>query len=310
MAGTFYGQAASSTVYVLATTLSRTDNDLLWFAILGLTFQYGTSRISRETYDKYYALYENEVKRLNKDVVDDRRQYAPNSARGPDDNSIRLAEELRFMLWRHWNLYDAMMHSGYVASKLNIWRERGRKRLHGLLAKMGYVIVLFRSNHYILTSSLSRFSTVQSQQTYSHMDMALKKDLHAKLEAITPEYGMVELAYASFTRCAGYRAAPLSAADGVEAVSALLDAAGGVRLEVEIEGARNGGEWFGGGHVWTLGGLQGTRWRDEERENIPPGGVMSAQKPNVEEGEEEDQGKKTVQWWVRNFWTAFDSLNE
>lgn len=165
MAGTFYGQAASSTVYVLATTLSRTDNDLLWFAILGLTFQYGTSRISRETYDRYYALYENEVKRLNKDVVDDRRQYAPNSARGPDDNSIRLAEELRFMLWRHWNLYDAMMHSGYVASKLNIWRERGRKRLHGLLAKMGYVTILLCSNYHIFIAYLASLQSRANKHT-------------------------------------------------------------------------------------------------------------------------------------------------
>lgn len=140
MAGTFYGQAASSTVYFLTRVLSRTDNDLLWFAILGLTFQYTTSRISRDKYDTYYTIYEGEVKRLNKDVTEDQRQYAPNCARGPDDNSIRVAEELRFMLWRHWNLYDAMMHSGYVASKLNIWREKGRKKLHGLLAKMGYVV--------------------------------------------------------------------------------------------------------------------------------------------------------------------------
>ena len=137
MAGTFYGQAASATVYILAQVLSRADNDLLWFAILGLTFQYTTSRISRERYDLYFAIYQGEVKRLNKDIIEDRRHYAPNCARGPDDTSIRIVEELRFMLWRHWNLYDAMMHSGYVASKLNIWREKGRKKLHGLLAKMG-----------------------------------------------------------------------------------------------------------------------------------------------------------------------------
>ncbi|THH05758.1 hypothetical protein EW145_g4562 [Phellinidium pouzarii] len=268
--------------------LSRTDNDLLWFAILGLTFQYTTSRISRDTYDKYYAIYENEVKRLNKDVVEGGR-YLSNNARGPDDNSIRIADELRFMLWRHWNLYDAMMHSGYVASKLGIWREKGRKRLHGLLAKMG-------------------FSTVQSQQTYSHMDISLKKDLQSKLESITPEYGMVELSYVSFTRCCGYRSLPLSAADSVEAVSALLDAAGGVRLEVEIEGARNGGEWFGAGKVWQAGGQQ-NRWRDDERENIPPGERPAPRKPNAEDEEGED-AKKQVQWWVRNFWSAFDALND
>ena len=80
------------------------------------------------------------------------------------------------------------------------------------------------------------FSTAQSQQPYSHMDMALKRDLHDRLQAITPEYGMTELSYSSFTRCCGYRASPLSAADSVEAVSALLDAAGGVRVEIEVEG--------------------------------------------------------------------------
>ena len=143
------------------------------------------------------------------------------------------------------------------------------------------------------------------------MDVALKKDLQAKLESITPEYGMVELSYSSFTRCCGYRSQPLSAADSVEAISALLDAAGGVRLEVEVEGARNGGEWFGGGKVWQLSG-QGSaaKWRDDERENIPPGGQAALKRPLGENGEEEGEGKKQVQWWVRNFWSAFDALNE
>lgn len=141
------------------------------------------------------------------------------------------------------------------------------------------------------------------------MDIALKRDLHQKLEAITPEYGMVDLSYSSFTRCCGYRAAPLSAADSVEAVSALLDAAGGVRLEIEVEGARNGGEWFGGGKVWQLQGQQQSRWRDDERENIPPGSSTALQKQKNDEGPEE-QAKKELQWWIRNFWTAFDALNE
>ena len=57
----------------------------------------------------------------------------------PDDRSVYANDELRFMLFRHWNLYDSMYHSSYVASRLGIWKERGRKRLTGLLAKMGYV---------------------------------------------------------------------------------------------------------------------------------------------------------------------------
>lgn len=104
-------------------------------AILGLTYQYITSRISREEYDKYQSIYHDEVARLNP---------APPTAPGdeyksqnPDDNSVYSSDELRFMMFRHWTLYDAMYHSGYVATKLGIWKERGRKRLTGLLAKMG-----------------------------------------------------------------------------------------------------------------------------------------------------------------------------
>jgi cell division control protein 45 len=97
-----------------------------------LTYQYATSRISRDEYDKFHSIYYDEVSRLNPASA-----AAESNSLNPDDHSIRATEELRFTLFRHWNLYDAMYHSSYVASKLGIWKERGRKRLTGLLAKMG-----------------------------------------------------------------------------------------------------------------------------------------------------------------------------
>lgn len=33
MSGTWYGQSASGTIYILATVLERVDNDLLWYAL-------------------------------------------------------------------------------------------------------------------------------------------------------------------------------------------------------------------------------------------------------------------------------------
>ena len=69
----------------------------------------------------------------------------------------------------------------------------------------------------------------------------LKTSLRHKLDELAPEYGLVELSYPSFTRCYGYRSMPLSACDAVEALSALLEVAGGTRIEVEVEGTRNGG---------------------------------------------------------------------
>jgi len=73
------------------------------------------------------------------------------------------------------------------------------------------------------------------------MDMDLKHQLRDKLDAIAPEYGMIELTYPSCVRCYGYHMQPLSAADAVDALNALLDAATGVRIEIEADGARNGG---------------------------------------------------------------------
>jgi cell division control protein 45 len=123
------------------------------------------------------------------------------------------------------------------------------------------------------------------------MDMDLKQKLKSKLADIAPEYGLIELTYPSFARCFGYKAQPLSAADAVEAVSALLDVAGGVNMEVEVEGARNGGEWFGAGRVWA---------HNKDKEDIE----------NVQPSGKEDEEKKELQWWVRNFWSAFDALTE
>lgn len=101
---------------------------------MGLTYQYTSARIPRSAYDKFHSIYYDEVFRLNPPTTNTNPDQ---SAINPDDQSVRATDELRFMLFRHWTLYDAMYHSSYVAGKLGIWKEKGRKRLTGLLAKMG-----------------------------------------------------------------------------------------------------------------------------------------------------------------------------
>jgi cell division control protein 45 len=133
------------------------------------------------------------------------------------------------------------------------------------------------------------------------MDMDLKNQLRDKLDAIAPEYGMVELTYPSFVRCYGYHMQPLSAADAVDALNALLDAATGVRIEVETDGARNGGEWFGGARVWRATGRWGVSESNEKT------GVRDQEEEHAM-GEKEDEGRESC--LVRNFWNAFDALEE
>ncbi|KAL4074558.1 CDC45 family [Scleroderma yunnanense] len=282
--GSWYGQSASATIYILATVLERVDCDLLWLAILGLTFQYTTSRISRDTYDKLHAIYYDEVTRLNPLPAGVSNNPDAIITLNPDDLSIRATEELRFTLFRHWTLYDSMFHSSYVAGKLGIWKERGRKRLTGLLAKMG-------------------FSIPQTQQPYAHMDLDLKHHLRSKLDAIAPEYGLVELTYPSFVRCYGYRTLPLSAADAVEAANALLDVAGGVRIEIEAEGARHGGEWFGGGRVW-----EAVRQDTDESTMTKQVEHTDIQRKDVDNAASEERTE--VPWWMKNFWAAYDALTD
>ncbi|WVQ96170.1 hypothetical protein IAU59_003273 [Kwoniella sp. CBS 9459] len=279
--GTSYGQSVALTVYLLATVLERADNDILWYAILAVTHQYIASRIDRERYEGYQGIFQDEVVRLNHDSLGPGGVRVPN----PDDRSIAKSEELRFMLFRHWNLYEAMLHSGYVAGRLGIWKEKGRKKLQGLLAKMG-------------------FSLQQCQQSWAHMDMELKRRLPEKLDSIAPEYGLIELSYPSFTRAYGFQLSSLSAADAVEVISSLLDIAVGVRLEVDRQGGKGGGEWFGGTTRWNVGTREADAAKGDGKENVDPNG-------RGDDGQDGTQTeKKKEDWHVTNFWIAYDACDD
>lgn len=194
-AGTSYSEPISTLAYSLASDLGREDNDLLWLAIVGVTSlelsghtstSFGKSaqpepseqarnswrsNRSRQT----YAILRDETRRLNPPPLDQSPSASPGSGiTSPSDTSIRLTPDPRFLLLRHWSLYDSMLHSPYLASRLRIWNESGVKRLHKLLAKMGV--------------SLS-----QCKQTYTHMDMELKKTLRERLLKYAPVYGLDDL---------------------------------------------------------------------------------------------------------------------
>lgn len=144
------------------------------------------------------------------------------------------------------------------------------------------------------------------------MDMDLKKNLIQKLDDIAPEYGLVELSYPSFMRCYGFHTQPLSAADAVEGISALLDVAEGVRIEIEVEGTRNGGEWFGGGRAWEAhssenNGIQQANFDSSAKGVDSLAADKSANNGTTQEGESQAQ---EPDWWIKNFWTAYDALSK
>jgi cell division control protein 45 len=295
--GASYSEPISSMMYSLASELGREDNDLLWLTIVGVTSMelYGRSStgvaistqkpLDARNYKpgwlgmrgaRIRQLLRDEVRRLNPPELSDsgsavnrntkNNGIIPTTARSPTDTSIRLSPEPKFLLIRHWSLYDSMLHSPYLSARLHIWSDAGRKRLHKLLAKMGV-------------------SLVQCKQSYTHMDMELKRGLRTKLLKYSRQYGLDDLVPAAdtdgrdiggskegwgFVRSWGWRAT-LSAQDVGVVVGAILEV--GKKGVTTLE---NGG--------WDRG--------REVKETTDEEGSL--------EGEE----------WVGRFWDAYDALEK
>jgi cell division control protein 45 len=241
--GSSFSEPISSMVYSLASELGREDNDTLWLTIVGVTSMelYGRSSagiaVPVRTSDqglgmgwmgvrgaRIRQLLRDEVRRLNPPeltngrVAPENTGIIPTTARSPEDTGIRLSPEPKFLLIRHWSLYDSMLHSPYLFSRLKTWNESGLKRLHKLLAKMGV-------------------SLVQCSQPYAHMDIILKRELRAKLLKYASLYNLDDMVPSvdtdgkdragakdgwGFVRSWGWRAT-LSAQDVGVVISALLE---------------------------------------------------------------------------------------
>ena len=195
--GVTYSEPISSILYSLASVLGREDNDSLWDAVVGVSSMelYGRTITGinpppSETNpfvgwggdrgERIRQVLRDEVRRLNPPNVNDFGKEAargdamgviPTTASSPTDCSIRLSPEPAFLLIRHWSLYDSMLHSPYLASRLHLWTDTGRKRLDKLLAKMGMKLE-------------------EVKQNYTHMDMNLKKILRRQLLKNAPLYGL------------------------------------------------------------------------------------------------------------------------
>lgn len=283
-------------MYSLASELGREDNDLLWMSIVGVTSMelYGRSAIGVAVSSQKSSiapsgwlgtrgsrirqLLRDEVRRLNppeltesnfssnRNLLPENSGVIPTTARSPTDTAIRLSPEPKFLLIRHWSLYDSMLHSPYLSARLHIWSDAGRKRLHKLLAKMGV-------------------SLVQCKQSYTHMDMELKRGLRTKLLKYSEMYGLDDLVPSAntdgkdrggakegwgFVRSWGFRAT-LSAQDVGVVVGAILEVG-----KQAVTALQTGG--------WDRG--------RETKETTDESGTLEAEE------------------WVSRFWDAYDALEK
>ncbi|RKU47512.1 hypothetical protein DL546_003992 [Coniochaeta pulveracea] len=290
--GTSYSEPVSSMLYSLASELGREDNDLLWLTIVGVSSMelYGRSSAgvavtARSSESKVASgwmgmrgarirqLLRDEVRRLNPPELGLGNGRAPpeavglipTTARSPEDTSIRLSPEPKFLMVRHWSLYDSMLHSPYLFSRLKTWSETGLKRLHKLLAKMGV-------------------SLVQCKQSYTHMDMVLKRELRTKLLKYASLYNLDEMVPAIDT-------------DGKDRAGA-KDGWGFVRSW----------GWRATLSAQDVGVIIGALLEVGKHSAVPdPSGLSQSQIADVSD---EEQLIAQGEEWLPRFWDAYDALEE
>ena len=180
-------------IYALLSTLGREDNDSLWLGIIGW------SSVPSHRTTPEQLLWKDEVRRLNPPPLN------PSTTSGVNDNSIRSTEEYPFPLLRHWNLYQSMLHSPYLCTRLRLYTAKGRSRLDNLLAKMG-------------------ISMAHAKQAWTHTPRDLKRSLKEKLLKVESGVGLELVQGRSFERAWGYKGT-WEAGDVVQVIEATLCAA-------------------------------------------------------------------------------------
>eukprot|EP00911_Craspedida_sp_UC1_P000811 UC1_evm1s623 len=220
----YHGASAAFMMYTLVGQLGRaTSNEVLWWGILGVTDQLVHARVDMAAYAEACSSLQADVLRLN-----GAQGEAPEERAG--QLTVATQREFKFMLLRHWSLYESMRHSPYVASRLGIWRRQGHENLNGMLAKIGVSLRVCK-------------------QRFRSMDAATRDDLLLRLEAAFEEQGLLDICFPSFVRQREFRT-HLSATDVVHAVSALMQ-------QPSDDGAISGG----GDGSSSSGGGGGASWR-------------------------------------------------
>nr|CAG4644068.1 EOG090X08GG [Lepidurus arcticus] len=161
----FYGESASFPNFMkLAWRLSRETNDLLWWAITGLTEQQLLGKIEGDDFLLSCGKLQSHVVRLAVPGDDD-GTWAKECLR------IVYEKDINLLLYRHWNLYESLRHTPITACHFKLWTLQGEKRLSEFLADMGLPLV-------------------QCRQKFSSMDMDLRTEVKTLLETKAGKYGL------------------------------------------------------------------------------------------------------------------------
>lgn len=202
--GNFHGKPSGCLMYELSHFLRKNTNTLLWLACVALTDQFVHERLTDERYQAGVMELEQHINSSgNLDSItsvtlkDGTKVTAPNSSR------IAYEYEPRLMLLQEWNLFDSMLCSSYIATKMKTWSDTGIKKMQLLLGRMG-------------------FAREECKQKFQYMSIEIKRRMKDMFEQYLPEFGLTDFYYRGFLLLHGY-SSKVSAADVVYGVTALLE---------------------------------------------------------------------------------------
>ncbi|KAJ4823286.1 hypothetical protein Tsubulata_039000 [Turnera subulata] len=159
--GSFHGKPSGCLMHDSSYSLGKdTNNELLCLACLSLTDQFVHQRLTDERYQDGVTEQEQHInssprnlKALTTVTLKDGTLI-----RAPESTRIACQDEPRLMLVGQWNLFESMLYSSYIATKLKTWTHKGEKKLMPVLARMG-------------------FATVDCQGKFQYMTLELEPDV-------------------------------------------------------------------------------------------------------------------------------------
>uniref|UniRef100_A0A8C9GST5 Cell division cycle 45 n=1 Tax=Piliocolobus tephrosceles TaxID=591936 RepID=A0A8C9GST5_9PRIM len=193
----YHGTSSAMVMFELAWMLSKDLNDMLWWAIVGLTDQWVQDKITQMKYVTDVGVLQRHVSRHN------HRNEDGENTLSVDCTRISFEYDLRLALYQHWSLHDSLCNTSYTAARFKLWSVHGQKRLQEFLADMGLPLK-------------------QVKQKFQAMDISLKENLREMIEESANKFGMKDMRMQTFSIHFGFKHKFL-ASDVVFATMSLME---------------------------------------------------------------------------------------
>ena len=117
--GFYYGSPSAIVLYAMASDMGYHNQQLLWLASVGLASYLESGYFSHDTF---------------RGIAQDMDNHYLSSQ---GSSGLRFVEDLSLSMYRHWSLFQAMWHTPYVFSKLELHRDHGHGTMQKLLMYAG-----------------------------------------------------------------------------------------------------------------------------------------------------------------------------